>query len=92
MEGMYRTRSATTKPTGKKRLEAGRKGMRVQARARRRGSAAKWCGVRSRPTRAVCRSRALAARVNRFRGSVHIQGIMKLKSSVKSGNFVTFPA
>jgi hypothetical protein len=32
--------------------------------------------VRSRPTRAVCRSRALAARVNRFRGSVQIKGTM----------------
>jgi len=26
MDGMYRTRSATTNPTGKNRLEAGRKG------------------------------------------------------------------
>ena len=32
MEGRYNTRSATTKPTGKNRLEAGRKGRERRAR------------------------------------------------------------
>lgn len=34
MLGMYRTRSATTKPTGKNRFVAGRKGNRIRVSAR----------------------------------------------------------
>jgi len=32
IEGMYSTRSATTNPTGKKRLDAGRNGKTMKAR------------------------------------------------------------
>jgi len=34
MEGKYKTLSAITKPTGKKRLDAGKKGIKVIARAK----------------------------------------------------------
>ena len=72
MEGMYRTRSATTKPTGKKRLEAGRKGRMVQARARMSWEEARWSLAFS-PTKAVCRRRVAATRVPRLRGSTRTQ-------------------
>ena len=88
MEGVYRTRSATTNPTGKKRLEAGKNVMAAQQ------TPMKVAGERARVRRTARRRRcsvttrqAKKEKVMTFRVSVSdlMRGMVSWPQSHRSG-------
>ena len=79
MEGMYKTLSAITNPTGKNKLEAGRKGTAMIAMLSNTTSHPR----RKRPTRATLKNPKTKMMVDRFRGSARdvINGIEPMVQS-----------